>query len=128
MKFKNIIYISIGYIILYGAFELLSRNLGDNIDLKNSLLICAVVIVLWILIEKILFKENVTDAVSKLGLKLPYARGLIASVIISIILFLFYPIISWVTVYIPTAGFHSGTGVFISHGIAEELIFQRVLI
>jgi len=50
IKYKNIAYISIGYILLYGTFELLSRSLQDNIALKNSLIICTAAIILAVLI------------------------------------------------------------------------------
>lgn len=82
------------------------------------------------LFEKIFFKQNIPHAASKLELKLPYAKGLVAAILILLLLFVFYPIITQVTGYtfrIPPDWISLGAGVFISHGIGEELIFRGFL-
>ena len=124
------ILIIIGYLLLYGVFELTAKFKGDTTIPKNALFISACVLIAAIIVELVFFKSKISDLVKKLGLGKPGSTAIIASLVITLLLFLCYPLITLITGYnfiIPENWIWLAIGVFVLHGIAEEVLYRGFL-
>ena len=127
---KSLILIIAGYIILYGTFELTAKLTGDTINPLNALLISVCVLIAAAIAEVLLFKTGISDLVKILGLRKPGSKAIITSLIITLLLFLCYPLITMLTGYnfsIPKNWIWLAIGVFVLHGIAEEVLYRGFL-
>ncbi len=119
-----------GYLILYGVFELTAKITGDTISLQNALLISVCVLAAAVIVELVFFKSKFSELAKVLGLAKPGTKAMIASLVISLLLFLCYPLITVITGYefmIPDNWFLLAIGVFVLHGIAEEVLYRGFL-
>lgn len=102
----------------------------NNIILFNSVVITFTVVIVSFLVERIFFKEQVNTILRKLGFVFPKYKTLAVSILISIVLFIFYPVLSKFTGYnidYSNLFITLQIGVFLVHGIAEELVYRGFL-
>ncbi len=129
-KKNKIILIVTGYLILYGVFELMAKLTGDTTLPRNALLITVCVLVAAVVAELVFFKSKFSELVKVLGLGKPGTKAIIASLVITLSLFLCYPLITLKTGYkfiIPDNWLMLAIGVFALHGIAEEVLYRGFL-
>lgn len=122
---KRLILIIIGYLFLYGTFELTAKFTGDTTIPKNALFISACVLIAAAIVELFFFKSKFSDLVKILGLGKPGSKAIIASLVITLLLFIYYPLITLITGFnfiIPANWIWLAIGVFVLHGIAEEVL------
>lgn len=127
---KKIILITFGYMVIYLPLELLSLVLGNNLLIGNAIAIVISVLTAAFLVEKIFFREEFKDIPENLGLKMPNGNSFGAAFIISVVLLIFYPVISMITVYqyVFAEGFLLlQLGNFLVHGIGEEVLYRGFL-
>jgi membrane protease YdiL (CAAX protease family) len=127
---KRLILIIIGYLLLYGTFELTAKLTGDTTIPKNALFISACVLIAAVIVELVFFKSKISDLVKILGLGKPGSKAIIASIGITLLLFLCYPLITLITGFnfiIPANWIWLAIGVFVLHGIAEEVLYRGFL-
>jgi membrane protease YdiL (CAAX protease family) len=92
-----------------------------------GLLVCALVFVTTLLVERLLFKTGVRRAAQRLGLGYPDSRAMGLALLISLVLLAFYPLFSLVTgaqVSLRGDWLWLALGLFAQHGLAEELLFR----
>ena len=129
-KQNKITLIITGYLILYGVFELTAKVTGDTISPQNALLISVCVLAAAVIVELIFFRSGLSGLVKNLGLGKPGFKAMAASLVIALLLFLCYPLITIITGYrfaIPDNWFMPAIGVFALHGIAEEVLYRGFL-
>lgn len=129
-KKNKIILIITGYLILYGVFELMAKLTGDTTLPRNALLITICVLAAAVVAELVFFKSKFSELVKVLGLGKPDAKAIIASLVITLSLFLCYPLITLITGYnfiIPDNWLMLAIGVFALHGTAEEVLYRGFL-
>ncbi|HRE12270.1 MAG TPA: type II CAAX endopeptidase family protein [Ignavibacteria bacterium] len=127
---KRFALIIIGYILLYGTFELTAKLTGDTVNPLNALLISVCVFIAAVIVEVVFFKSRFSELVKILGLGKPGSKALIASLVITLLLFLCYPLITLITGFnfnIPENWIWLAIGVFVLHGIAEEVLYRGFL-
>jgi membrane protease YdiL (CAAX protease family) len=126
----SILFIIIGYIIIYGVLELSAKFLGDLIKPENALIVMACVLTCAVLVEIFLFKNKFSSLVKLLGLNKPSTSSIIAALVITGILFSCYPLITYLTGYtfvVPADWAWLAVGVFALHGVAEEVLYRAFL-
>lgn len=119
-----------GYSFIYATFEILAKVTGDTINPWNAILISSVVVIITIIVQTILFKYNLSQFIEFLGIGKPTLSSILSAFIISILLFLCYPLISLITGYkfqLPENWIWLALGVFVLHGIAEEMLYRGFL-
>ena len=119
-----------GYLLLYGALEITAKLTGDTGDTWNALLISACVLLMAILVEICVFRSRFNDLTRLLGFGKPHVKAIAAALIISLLMFLCYPAITAITGYqfrLPADWLWLAIGVFIFHGIAEEVLYRAFL-
>src|SRR5688572_14429743 len=94
---NKMIFIIIGYAVIYGTLELLAHLTVDVIKTENALIVLTGVLLCAILVETILFRNKFSDLVKLLGLGKPTTSSVIAAVIITAVLFACYPLITLIT-------------------------------
>jgi membrane protease YdiL (CAAX protease family) len=122
--------IAIGFAVIYSSLELTAHLTGDPMITVNSLLICAVVLIVSVTIERTLFNMNFGRAIKQLGLGKPAFLSIGLSVGLSLMLFACYPLITYLTGYsftIPPGFVWTAVGLFALHGIAEEILYRGFL-
>ncbi len=127
---RKIFLIITGYIILYAVFELTSRLTGDLIKPENAFIVTACVLFCAVTIESLFFKTKLSSIFGKLGFGKPGIKAITASVVITLLLFLCYPVITAITGYkfkLPENWIWLAVGVFALHGIAEEVLYRGFL-
>lgn len=127
---KRFLLIIIGYLLLNGTFELTAKLTGDTTIPKNALLITGCVLIAAVIVEVVFFKSRYSELVKILGLGKPGSKAIIASLVITLLLFLCYPLITLITGFnfnIPENWIWLAIGVFVLHGIAEEVLYRGFL-
>lgn len=127
---KKLFPVIAGYIIIYAAFEILSRIMINNIILIHAVVLTLAIFILVFLVEKIIFKVPAGLITEKSGLIMPHVRSLSAAFLITIVLFIFYPVISMITGYefvFSENWISLQIGVLLVHGFAEELMYRGFL-
>jgi membrane protease YdiL (CAAX protease family) len=122
--------IAIGFAVIYSSLELTAHLTGDPMITVNSLLICAVVLIVSVTIERTLFNMNFGKAIKQLGFGKPAFLSIGLSVGLSLMLFACYPLITYLTGYsftIPPGFVWTAVGLFALHGIAEEILYRGFL-
>lgn len=120
----------LGFILIYGTLELLARLLGDVLPLKNALLITGAVLVVALVVEIGLFRQNWRQALLALGLGWSGWRALGVALLISALQLAAYPLITWLTGYrwtLPPNWPWTMVGIFALHGVAEEVLYRGYL-
>src|SRR5690348_476377 len=95
----RLLFILTGYAAIYCVLELTVWFTGDIIKTENALLVMLAVIVCSALLERFLFKNNISQLPALLGFSRPTGSSMAAAVIISALLFLCYPLITLITGY-----------------------------
>lgn len=127
---KKLIYIAVGFAVIYGSLELTAHLTDDPLITVNSLIICAAVIIVSVTIERAFFKLHIKAALRQLGFGKPAFLSAVLSVGLSLILFACYPLITYMTGYtftIPSGFAWTAVGLFALHGIAEETLYRGFL-
>ncbi len=127
---KKMILIIAGYLLIYGVFELMAKITGDTIKLENAMVISVSVLLSAVIVEMVFFKTRFTEFVTRLGLGRPGKRSIIASIVITVLLLLCYPLITFLTGFqfkLPENWLWLFIGVFLLHGIAEEVMYRGFL-
>jgi membrane protease YdiL (CAAX protease family) len=91
------------------------------------LLVCALVIVATLVVERLLFKTGLRQAARRLGLGYPNPRVMAVALLVCLILLAFFPLFSLVTgapVTVRSDWLWLVLGLFAQHGLAEELLFR----
>lgn len=130
LKRPGLFLIIAGYAAGYAVFEIMAVVTGDSIDTVNAIIISAAVVTVVILAEVFLLKNSLKQIVTFLGLGKPSLSSVISALIITGLLFLCYPLISSITGYtfvIPGNWLWLAIGVFVLHGIAEEVLYRAYL-
>lgn len=120
----------IGYALVYASLEVTAYLTGDAIDLLNAVIISVVVVALTVFTEVVLLKSKVSQLSYSLGIGKPKTKAILAALLITVLLFLCYPLISAITGYefiIPDNWLLLAIGVFALHGIAEEVLYRAYL-
>lgn len=120
----------LGFVFLYGTFELLARLLGDALPLTNALLISGAVLVAALVVEMGLFQQSWRAALHTLGFGWPgwWASGV--ALLIAALQLAAYPLITWLTGYrwtLPANWPWTMVGIFVLHGVAEEVLYRGYL-
>jgi hypothetical protein len=68
---NKLLSISLAFVLIYTSFEGAAQLSDDAGKTENSLLICAVVLVISLLIEQLIFKRSFKEAIKFLGLGFP---------------------------------------------------------
>lgn len=120
----------LGFILIYGALEVMARLLGDVLPTANALLITGVVLMMALVVEMGLFQQRWPQVLTALGLGWPGWRALGIALLISALQLAAYPLISWLTGYrwtLPTNWVWTMVGIFALHGVAEEVLYRSYL-
>ncbi len=128
-KFK-LYYIIAGYLLLYGILELIAKLTGDTVNTWNAILITACVILMAVLVEMFIFRSRFKDLSGLLGYGKPRTKAIAAALVITLLMFLCYPAITVITGYkftLPADWLWLAIGVFVFHGIAEEVLYRAFL-
>jgi membrane protease YdiL (CAAX protease family) len=94
---------------------------------EAGLLVCAIVVVTTLVVERLLFKTGLRQAKQQLGLGYPNSRAMWAALLISLILLAFFPLFSLTTgmpISLRSDWLWLAFGLFAQHGLAEELLFR----
>ncbi|HMQ70525.1 MAG TPA: CPBP family intramembrane metalloprotease [Ignavibacteria bacterium] len=127
---QSILKIIAGYAFIYAVLEILAALTGDPLNTVNAAVISAGVIAAVIIAQTVLFKNGFSNMKEYLGIGTPSAVSILISIVISILLFLCYPLITYITGYrfrLPDNWLWLGAGVFLLHGIAEEVLYRSYL-
>lgn len=127
---SKILLIVFSYLFLYGVFELTAHLTGDTIQPENALIISVCVLAGAWLIELLVFRNNIREIAEILGLGKPGISSMVTALVITLLLFLCYPVITTVTGFefrIPVNWLPLAAGVFVLHGIAEEVLYRGFL-
>lgn len=128
-KFK-LHFIIAGYLLIYGALEITAKFTGDTGNTWNSILITACVLLMAILTEVIIFRNRYKDLLILLGFGKPRGKAIAAAIVITLLMFSCYPAITAITGYqfrLPDNWLWLAIGVFVFHGIAEEVLYRAFL-
>ena len=119
----------IGYVIIYSVLEIVA-GFGDPLNPVFALIIALSVVATSAVVEVGLLKSRMSEVFSILGFGIPSGSSVIFAVIIALLLFLCFPLITSVTGYefmLPANWVRLALGVFVLHGIAEEVLYRGYL-
>ncbi|MBE2218034.1 MAG: CPBP family intramembrane metalloprotease [Ignavibacteria bacterium] len=126
----NLFLIIAGYLLLYGVIELTAKLTGDTGNTWSALLISACVILAAILVEILIFRSRFSALSRLLGFGKPRGKAIASALVITLLMFLCYPVITAITGYqfkLPADWLWLAIGVFVFHGIAEEVLYRAFL-
>jgi membrane protease YdiL (CAAX protease family) len=118
-----------GFVLVFALFQWLAQALGSDRG-QSGLVVGTVVVVATVIIERAIFKPQISEAVRTLGLTSPAVRGMAAVGAVSLALLLVVPFYAGLSGAILT--FRSGwvwllPGLFAQAGVAEEILFRGYL-
>lgn len=118
-----------GFALVYAVFQLVAAATGSLYG-EAGALICGVVLVTVIAVERALFGMPLGQLPEALGFRRPAGSGLLGAIAISCLLLLYYPIVAWATG--STLGLREGwaglaLGLVLQGGIAEEVMWRGYL-
>jgi membrane protease YdiL (CAAX protease family) len=127
---------TIEFVKLTAGFTIIYLVLDRSATWTNSLYgeyglpICALVIAAALLVERLLFGRMARQALGALGFGRPSRRGLLAALLVSLALLLYFPIFTLVSgqpLTLRDGWPWIALGVFLQGGIAEELLWRGYL-
>lgn len=123
---KEFSYVLVGTFLIWLVLDRAAAWLG-SLRGEAGLLVCALVVATTLLVERLLFKTGPWQAIQELGLRYPDPRALGVALLVSLGLFVFFPLFSLVTgaqVSLRSDWLWLAFGLFAQHGLAEELLFR----
>jgi membrane protease YdiL (CAAX protease family) len=128
---KKILLIICGYFLIYGALEsAVFITGGDTVKTENALIVALSTVSFALAVEMFIFKNKFSKSLVKLGFGKPGFKAIFSAILISILLFCCYPLITLITGYkfiLPDKWLWLAIGVFALHGIAEETLSRGFL-
>lgn len=118
-----------GFFVLWLVLDRSAAWLG-SLSGEGGLIVCALVLAVAILLERLLFAQRPLAALRDLGLVAPAAPGLVAALVLSAALLAFYPV--WAALTGTPLTLRDGwvamlPGLFAQGGVAEETVFRGYL-
>jgi len=116
----------VAFLLTYGLFEVLARQLGSDRG-QAGLLVGSAVLLVLLAIEWSLFAVPPSNSWRTLGLGRPSAHGLLAACLVTFSLLLAISVLTWATgipVTIDSTLDTSVVGIAAQAGIAEEALFR----
>jgi membrane protease YdiL (CAAX protease family) len=125
-QWKALAYVMIGTFLIWLVLDRAAAWLG-SLRGEAGLLVCAIVIVTALGVERLLFKTSFWQGAKRLGLGSPNPRVMGVTLGISLLMLAFYPLFSFV-IGVPVSLRSDWPwlilGLFAQHGIAEEMLFR----
>jgi membrane protease YdiL (CAAX protease family) len=118
-----------GFVVIWIVLERSATWLGSNLG-EAGLLVCALVIATALAVERLLFGAEPRRALRRLGFGRPNARAILVGLLVTLAVVSFYPVFSLVTgaqVSLRDGWVLMALGLFLQHGIAEEVLFRGYL-
>jgi membrane protease YdiL (CAAX protease family) len=125
-RWQELGYIVVGTFLIWLVFDRAATWLG-SLRGEAGLLVCALVIIATLLVERLLFKTGLRQVVERLGLGYPNLRAMRVALLVSLILLAFFPLfslVSGVQVSLQSDWLWLAFGLFAQHGLAAELLFR----
>lgn len=118
-----------GFVVVWVVLDRSATWLGSNMG-EAGLLVCALVILTALAVERLLFGTGPRRALRRLGFGRPNARAVLAGLLAALAMASFYPVFSLVTgaqISLRDGWMLIALGLFLQHGIAEEVLFRGYL-
>jgi membrane protease YdiL (CAAX protease family) len=118
-----------GFAIIYLVLDR-SATWTNSLYGEYGLLICALVIVAALLVERLLFGRAPRQALGGLGFGRPSRRGLLAALLVSLALLAYFPIFALLSgqpLALREGWLWVALGVLLQGGVAEELLWRGYL-
>jgi hypothetical protein len=117
-----------GFVVVWVVLDRSATWLDSNMG-EAGVLVCALVILAALVVERLLFGTGPRRALRRLGFGRPNGRAILAGSLVALAMISFYPIFSLITG--AQVSLHSGwmlmaLGLFLQHGIAEEGAVSRL--
>ena len=118
-----------GFVVVWVVLERSATWLNSNMG-ETGVLVCALVIVTALAVERLLFETGPRRALRSLGFGRPKVRAILVGLLVTLAMISFYPVFSLVTgaqVSLRDGWVLIALGLFLQHGIAEEVLFRGYL-
>jgi membrane protease YdiL (CAAX protease family) len=126
---REFVKLTAGFAAIYLVLERTAAQTNSLFG-EYGALICGLVVVTALLVERLLFGRSPRQALDALGFGRPSGRGLLAALLASLALLVYVPIFVLVTgqpVTLRDGWLWIALGVFLQGGIAEELLWRGYL-
>jgi membrane protease YdiL (CAAX protease family) len=121
--------IAAGFVLIYLTLERTATWTNSQFG-EYGVLICGLVIVVALVVERLLFTTPPRDAFRALGFGRPTIRGLSAALLASLPLLVYFPIIALLIgqpLTLRAGRLWMALGIFLQGGVAEELLWRGYL-
>lgn len=118
-----------GFLVIWSVLDQ-SAALLESYRGEAGLLVCAIVLIVAIGVQRILFGMAPGQALRDLGLRMPAARGTVAALVVSAAMLAFFPLFAVMTgtpMVVRSDWYWLLPGLFAQAGIAEETTFRGYL-
>ena len=118
-----------GFVVVWVVLERSATWLGSNMG-EAGALVCAFVILAALVVERLLFGIGPRRALRRLGFGHPNGRAVLAGSLVALVMISFYPIFHLITgaqISLRDGWILMALGLFLQHGIAEEVLFRGYL-
>lgn len=118
-----------GFVVIWVVLDRSATWLNSNVG-EAGVLVCGLVIVTALAIERLLFRTGALRALRRLGFGRPNRRAFLIGLLVSLVMIGFYPIFSFITgaqVSLRGGWILMALGLFAQHGLAEETLFRGYL-
>ena len=126
---REFVKLTAGFAAIYLVLERTAAQTNSLFG-EYGALICGLVVVAALLVERLLFGRTPRQALRALGFGRPTRRGLLAALLASLALLAYVPIFALVTgqpVALRDGWLWIALGIFLQGGIAEELLWRGYL-
>jgi membrane protease YdiL (CAAX protease family) len=126
---REFVKLTLGFVAIYLVLERTAAKTNSLFG-EYGALICGLVIVTALLVERLLFRRSPRQALRALGFGRPARRGLLAALLASLALLVYVPVFALATgqpVTLRDGWLWIALGVFLQGGIAEELLWRGYL-
>jgi membrane protease YdiL (CAAX protease family) len=124
---KSVFTVLTGFVLLFLLLDRTPLLLASRDPTVGFLVASAVLVIAAVGLNMLLFRRTLPSAWRHLGLGRPEARTLVVTTLIGVLMMGFFPIFSWVTgasFALPEGWLWTLVGLFVVHGIAEEVLFR----
>lgn len=118
-----------GFVVIWVVLDRSATWLDSNVG-EAGVLVCALVIVTALAVERLLFGKGARRALRRLGFGWPNGRAILVGLLVALAMIAFYPAFSFITgaqVSLRDGWLLMALGLFTQHGIAEETLFRGYL-